>query len=403
MDAAASNQDIRRDNRRRVLALLREREPIARNEIARLAKLTEAAVSRITRELVDARLIEEIAGNGAASRPGRPVVALRLRTDGAYVVGVNITADNQWVCVGDMRGQLVAKADLGDVDMAKPASVVKGVARQTARLVKSTRIDPQRLLGAGVTIAGTVEPETGVLLQSPNLGWGVTPIARLLESAMSLPIRAEGRSVALLLAETRIGAARHLANAALFLPALGIGGAVMIDGHVARGRTSRAGQIGHLKLLGGDRLCLCGQRGCLDTVASGHAILQQLGMIAPDAGPPKHEIEHAALLEQAVAMAASGDARANAVLRDAGRQLGLSLRAVAAVADPEVIFLAGAVGHAPSYLDGARETFASDDGARILPSTVANDVTAMWLALEAFVYSRELDFDRFRAASLTDD
>ena len=398
---AASTQDIRRDNRRRVLELLREREPVARNEIARIAGLTEPAISRITRELVDAHLIEEIAGNGDGerSKPGRPVVALRLCDQGAYVVGINVSADNQWACIANMRGEILAKRSFELPDISDPQVVIAAGAKATRELVKTIGAARVRLMGVGVIVAGTVDPVTGELLESPNLGWPRMPLTSRMAAAFGLPVKLESRSMALLRTEKRIGAARALSNAALILPALGIGGAVMIDGRLVRGRANRAGQIGHLHMEGGNLRCTCGKLGCLDTVASGRAILDRLALVPHNARAPKHQIEHARLLEHAVALAASNDAAAVEVLRSAGRQLGVALRAVAAVADPEAIFLAGAVGHAESYLAGARETFALDADIPLVPSTISNDMAAISLALEAFVYSRELDISRLRDAA----
>lgn len=399
-NATVSTQDIRRDNRRRILELLREREPVARNEIARIAGLTEPAISRITRELVDARLIEEIAGSGSGMKPGRPVVALRLCNHGAYVIGINISADNQWACIADIRGEILAKRPFTLSDISEPEIVISTGAEETKRLIKAAGIDRSRLVGAGIIVAGTVDPASGELLESPNLKWPRMPLAQKLEAALDLPVKVESRPMALLRTEKRIGAARGVANAALVLPALGIGGALMIDGRLVRGGANRAGQIGHLRMDGSNIRCTCGKTGCLDTVASGHAILEQLNLVRHDKRAPKHQIAHARLLEHAVALAASKDASAVGVLRSAGRQLGLALRAVAAVADPEVIFLAGAVGHADSYLAGVREVFATDSNTPIMPSTISNDMAAISLALEAFVYSHDLDISQFRDTAI---
>jgi predicted NBD/HSP70 family sugar kinase len=398
--AAGSTQDIRRDNRRRVLELLREREPVARNEIARIAGLTEPAISRITRELVDAQLIEEVSGNGGAMKPGRPVVALRLCGDRAYVAGINISADSKWSCIANMRGEMLAKQQIDVPENGEPDVVIARSAQVTKRLIESTGIDRSRMLGIGITVAGVVDPANGELVDSPNLGWSHVPLAQMEAALLDLPIAIEGRSMALLRAEKRIGAARGMSNAALVLPTLGIGGAVMIDGRMVRGRANRAGQIGHLRIGEGNIRCICGKFGCLDTVASGHAILKQLDLLPRDESAPKHEATHARMLEQVVAMAAAQDSRASESLYMAGRHLGLALRAVAAVADPEAILLAGEVGHADSYLQGAREVFTTDTGIPVLPSTITNDMAAVWLALEAFVYSRDLDLSRLREPTI---
>jgi predicted NBD/HSP70 family sugar kinase len=396
---AGSTQDIRRDNRRLVLELLRELEPVARNEIARVAGLTEPAISRITRELVDAQLIEEISTNGSATRPGRPVVELRLSGTGAYVAGINISADNKWVCIANLRGEILAKQAIEVPENGAPEVVIAKSAQETKRLIEATGIDRSRMLGIGITVAGVVDPANGELVDSPNLGWSGVPLAQMEAALLDLPVAIEGRSMALLRAEKSIGAARGMSNAALILPTLGIGGAIMIDGRMVRGRTNRAGQIGHLRMGEGKLRCICGKLGCLDTVASGHAILKQLDLLPREEAAPKHEVAHARMLEQVVALAKAQDPRASETLYAAGRQLGLALRAVAAVADPEVVLLAGEVGHAGIYRQGVSEVFSADTGIPVLPSTITNDMAAIWLALEAFVYSRELDLSRLKESA----
>ena len=392
--SASTTQDIRRDNRRRILELLRESEPVGRIELARIAGLTEPAVSRITRELVDAGLVQEVAGSGASSRPGRPAVALRLCDDGAYVVGMNLSADKQWACVANSRGDVLAKREFALDDITDPESVIAYAAQEVFQLIKTIRIKRSRLLGAGITVAGTVDPVTGVLVQSPNLGWPQIPLKGMLEAALKLAVRVEGRSPAMLTAEKRIGVAWSMTNAALIMPGLGIGGSILIDGRLARGRLNRAGQIGHMRADHSKLRCWCGKTGCLDTVASGRAILRNLKLISNRTYMPRHQVEHALLFEQAVARDAAADPQAQRVFREAGQALGTALGALAAVVDPEAIFLAGPVGHADSYLAGARQAMAEYSDVPIEPSTVPNDMAAIWLALETFFYSRDLDFAR---------
>lgn len=402
-----STQDIRRDNRSQVLTLLRQHASLSRVELARLANLTEAAISRIIRELVDVGLVEEreLLVDG---RRGRPMIGLGLRRKGLFVLGMDIGANAQSVCLADLSGEIITRQDLNLLSFETPEQALACAAETAMQMLRVHGVDLQRLAGVGVGIGGTVDATNRVLLDAPTLGWEKVWVADVMEAAMNVPVWVESRPRAVLRAERTIGIAQGKNNIFLVHPGLGVGVALMVDGNLLRGARNAMGQIAHLKVDPGGQQCICGEHGCLDTVASGYAALSALGM-ASSAGQPGHaRVGNVWLLKQAVAMAHANDHAAIAIFRTAGEWLGRALTTLTPIFDPEVVILAGSIAQIPGYVQGVREKFhtvpSQADVANIhkgrspqVPMLVSNlplEQAAVCLALDAFVFAPSLDLER---------
>jgi predicted NBD/HSP70 family sugar kinase len=388
----ASTHDIRRDNRSLVLNLLRWHTQMSRMELARKARLTEPAISRITRELVDAGLIEE-KEESTDGRPGRPTMSLSLKGDGLYVLGMDIGANSQSLCLADLSGNIIAREDLNLLSFDSTETALSYGAEKARHMVEASGIERRRLAGIGVGIAGAVDSSNRVLLKAPTLGWDNLPVADIVETALSIPTWVEGRPRAILQAEQTTGIARQKNNVLLVHLGLGIGIALMIDRHLLRGAKNAAGQIAHLKVESAGIQCVCGEYGCLDTVASGYAVLAQLGMAMTPAQSRTARVGNTWLLKHAVEMAHAKDTAANAIFRSAGESLGRALNRFASVFDPELIVLAGTIAQIPDYVEGAREHFHLPD-VSLAVSVMSLEQAAACLALNAYVFAPQLDLKR---------
>src|SRR5690606_25412950 len=218
-----STRDIRRDNRSLVLTLLRRHTLMSRVELARQAGLTEAAISRITRELVDAGLIEEkpVFPDG---RRGRPMINLALAANGLYALGVDIGANSQSLCLTNLLGETIIREDLDLLSFKTAGAALKYCCKKALKMVQSAKVPPQRLVGVGVGIGipGAADHLNRNLLQSPTLGWENLPVADIFEAALSVPARVEGRPRAILFAEHTSGVAQQKDNVLLIHLGLGI-------------------------------------------------------------------------------------------------------------------------------------------------------------------------------------
>ncbi|GFE15031.1 sugar kinase [Streptomyces glebosus] len=195
---------------------------------------------------------------------------------------------------------------------------------------------------AGVAVPGIVDERSGTAVYAANLGWRDVPMRALLSErlggvpvALGHDVRTGG------LAEGRIGAGRG-ADRFLFVPlGTGIAGAIGIGGRIESGAHGSAGEIGHIVVRPGGRECGCGQRGCLETLASAAAIGRDW---AAACGDPQAGAADAA---KAVA---SGDARAHTVWQRAVDALADGLVTGLTLLDPQTLIIGGGLAEAGDTL-----------------------------------------------------
>ncbi|GDY32101.1 glucokinase [Gandjariella thermophila] len=183
---------------------------------------------------------------------------------------------------------------------------------------------------AGVVLPGVVDDRRGVGVFSANLGWREFPFAGELRGRLGLPV-AFGHDVrAGGLAEYRLGAARGLTDAVVMPIGTGIAAALVVGGRLHSGG-GRAGEIGHVDVGHGEP-CGCGQRGCVEAVASSAAIARRY--TERTGRPVRGAVDVAGAVR-------SGDADALTVWRDAVDALARGLLLVATLLDPQAVVLGG--------------------------------------------------------------
>jgi predicted NBD/HSP70 family sugar kinase len=229
-----------------------------------------------------------------------------------------------------------------------PSGALASVVEQGRRVLAEWGVAATHLAGVGVAVPGLVEPESGVCLLAPNLGWERIDIVAGLAGLTSSPVTVINVAQAVLAAEHREGCCRDATDAVLLYEDSGIGAALLVDGRLVRGARGIAGELGHCKLPGADGPCGCGGRGCLETVASVPAMLRRA---ASDLGV---SVSGHQGMRQLAALPQAAD-----LIRDAGRQLGHGASWVVNVLDPDVLVIAGGFLDAgEDFLRGLEEALA---------------------------------------------
>jgi glucokinase len=122
---------------------------------------------------------------------------------------------------------------------------------------------------ACVGVAGMLRGDTGVVANSPNLGWRDVPFAKLLMDRVGRSVRLENDLTAIAWGEYRFGAGRGARSIACVFVGTGVGGGAVLDGRLYRGAGNSSLEIGHVKIAPADRICGCGKTGCLETYVGG--------------------------------------------------------------------------------------------------------------------------------------
>jgi len=382
---------LRRRNREQILRFIANNGSTTRSKLAEVTGLTLAAISRITRELLDAGLLIEGEHTYSSGRVGRREARLIINPEGAYVLAISLTANRRSVVLANAVGQVVSAADCDDLDPAKPHELLQGIAGRAKTLAYDAEINLGRLLGGGVS-AAVSEGSTQELITSDPLGWQAIPVRSILSEHLDLPVKVEHRASAILRAE--LNQRDQSKDCYLINVALRTGASAFLDGRLNAPGSKGFGSLSHFRVHGNDRLCNCGRLGCLDACASGKAILTALERV--DCQPA----ETARRLVEAVSEAESGDARVCEAFHHAGENLAYGIEAVMSLFGVETVILAGEVGRQTNFIEGVesalREMGRSDT--RIERSNITSTEAATSVALQEYVLTDALNLVQLKAA-----
>ena len=318
--------------------------PLSRVDVAERTGLSSAAVTKAVRPLLDAGYLEETPDQRV--HVGRPASPLHVRSDAAFFVGVKITADELIGVVADLRARIRSVRHHKLTDRSVPAVVADIADLVSALLAEDPAYRPE-IRTLGIAVAGDVDRKTGKVHYSPFLAWHDVRLADLVSAATGLPTIVENDVRALTVAEQWFGAGVGASSFALVTVGTGIGCGLVVNNAVVAGAHGVAGEIGHILAESDGPPCHCGNRGCVESIASTPALKAELRSITGNPALTPAE-------------AHSSDERVRAGYRRAGRAIGLALATVANLVGPQRIVLSGeGLGALDLYQDEVRKTFTS--------------------------------------------
>lgn len=248
--------------------------------------------------------------------------------DHLEAVGIDIGGTNLRVARISSTGRILARAAqrITRDPEAAIAQVIQAVAK----------VDGPEVVALGAGIPGRVDARRGEVLSGGYLNFAGHDFVGRLQDALGRPVVIDNDCNMALVAEIAVGAAKGRESVVMFTIGTGIGGAVVLEGKIVRGRRA-AGQLGHVLVATGGLPCACGRRGCVETTSSGNALRR---LIAEAGFPDETGIEDLA------ALAAAGDAHARDVLDTWARPLRGAIDSMVAAFDPQMVLLGGGLGHA---------------------------------------------------------
>ncbi len=198
----------------------------------------------------------------------------------------------------------------------------------------------------GIAVPGPIDIGLGMILEPPNLNLRNAPLAKILKQELGFPVVLENDVNAGLWGEYVAGSARGYQHVIGIFPGTGIGGGIILEGRLFRGKMGSAGEIGHITVQSDGRLCGCGNFGCLETVASKTAIARDLAVLAMNgrspvlaaAGASDIRMVKSGLIAKALKAKDPGVAE---VVQRAAMFLGIGMAAMVNTFDPELIVVGG--------------------------------------------------------------
>lgn len=191
------------------------------------------------------------------------------------MVGVDLGGTQLRVAV--LRGaQLLSRVSLLTGANPTPHRIIPCVYQAIDQVLDDAGIELNQIRGIGIGVAGPLDSRTGIVFASPNLpGWDHVPLREIFYEHFNIPIFVENDANAATFGEHMFGAGRGCKNMIYLTISTGIGGGVLLNGQLLRGRNGTAGELGHITVDWHGKRCNCGNVGCLESIASGMAIARR--------------------------------------------------------------------------------------------------------------------------------
>ncbi len=268
-----------------------------------------------------------------------------------YGFGVDIGGTTVKMGLFRTDGTLIDKWEIPTRKEDDGAHILPDVAAAIKDKIAEKAIDPSDVQGVGVGVPGPVTPE-GIVRKCVNLGWGIFNVEDTLSELTGYPVKAGNDANVAALGEMWQGAGKGAKNIVMVTLGTGVGGGVIIDGHIVAGATGAGGEIGHIPVNAQEtEVCGCGKTGCLEQYASATGVvrLTKRALAASDQPSSLRELPEVTAKDTFDA-AKAGDQLALDVLEQFGEILGRGLAAIACVVNPEVFVIGGGVSKAGTII-----------------------------------------------------
>lgn len=372
----ATRSTSREINRQILLNLVREHQPISRADLARRMRIGRGRVTALVNELMDEGAVYE--GETVDTARGRRPRMLHVRTRDRLVVAADVRFGRTWMMLSDFAGNQIAQESFPT--RADPAELVAELAARAERLVR-THGEGAACEGFGLVVPGMVDPRSGRVLNSPQLGWKDVEIRHALSRATGLPVHVENTPIACALAQMWLGQRGADAGDFVYVTVSdGVGAGVVVNGRVLRGHGHTAGEFGHVPLAWDGPRCLCGRVGCWEAHTSNLATLSRyLGHELSPAETRELLGETSLTIEDVITRARAGDDRARRALEETGVFLGRGLAMIVNALNPSRIFVGGEITAAWELIEpgvraqlAERALTAASAATPVLPETAPN-------------------------------
>jgi predicted NBD/HSP70 family sugar kinase len=322
-----SQSALRQLNQQRIIETLMS-GPSTQAELARKTGLSTATVSNIVKIMQDAGL----ASTERITSSGRRALNVRLNSNGAVAVGIDFGRRHLRVVLASLGYQVIAEESVMLPLGHQSEEGIQAAVVLLEKLLRESGVDRTAVVGAGVGIPGPIDRRTGTVAQGAILPeWVGINILQHLEDTLKIPVFIDNDANLGAWSEVTWGPHQGVSNLMFMKIGSGIGAGLILNGAPYYGNVGITGEIGHATIHEHGLVCRCGNRGCLETIASTTTMIELLGR---SENPP---LTPADIVRKALAR----DSATLRVVDDAGLAVGRALGNVANLINPEVIVVGG--------------------------------------------------------------
>ena len=317
-----------------VLKVIRDNGSLSRADVAKITGLTPASVTNITKMLIeDEYLVECKVGQSSG---GRPPIMLELNPNARYVIGISIGVGMIDVVITNLSAEIILKKSIEineeryDYDF-----VFKELVKLINEVIECSKIEKEKILGAGVALHGIVNARTGMSIYSPYYGWKEINIKEALENELNLGVYVDNDVRAMALGESWFGITKDISNFVTLNISNGIGAGIIINNKPYYGVDFSADK------------CNCGNYGCLETVASNNNITKKaIKLIKQGTNSVLKELKadiNQLTIEDISEAAKLEDELAISIIKEAARYIGIAITNLINILNPTSIVVVGEI------------------------------------------------------------
>lgn len=252
-----------------------------------------------------------------------------------YLIGVDFGGTNIRAGLIDLAGKLMKKFEL-------PTDAKKGKKQVIENLILAIeKVKKEGVIGVGIACPGPLDSRRTMLLDPPNLpGWKETPLKKIVEERLKIPVFLDNDANCFAIAESKCGEGRKTKNLIAVTLGTGIGTGIIIDNKLYAGENGAAGELGHMTVEADGLKCTCGNFGCWEMYVSAKGIKARYELLKGKAAPEVPEI---------IKMAKS-DNELKELINETGIYLGIGLANIINIFDPGMIILSGGISNIKALL-----------------------------------------------------
>ncbi len=325
--------------------------PTSNPEIARYTKMSSPTITKLLQELIDLDIVMDM-GIGE-SIGGRKPNLFGINPNARYVIGIDIDCRMVKLGIFNLANDAVSEIITYFGNVKNKNEMFIELFSQLDKLLATANLDPEKFLGIGVSIPGLINSKTGQTYLDLRIDNQTLP--EVFQEKYHLPTIIDSDSRVMAIGEQAFGFAKNKKDVLCLNICDGVGLGMILNGIVYRGKSGLAGEFGHINVVKDGNLCTCGKYGCLETVASGGALIEQAqqGIKKGQESIIKEMVKgnlddiHVADIIEAVNM---GDVFAIEIINKLGHFLGEALASLVHIFNPEMIIVGGKVALAGDYL-----------------------------------------------------
>ncbi|MDP3451311.1 MAG: ROK family protein [Bacteroidales bacterium] len=322
--------------------------------ISELCSLTNNSIPTITNIIIELTNEGWVLNYGISnSTGGRKPTIFGLNPNAAYILGIDLSRRYTNIGLFDLHNNMIGEMMQLSEGLSNSDTILPTIKEAVDKILNIHQLDRDVVLGSGVAIPGIFNIRDGVSYSYPIFGG--SPVKQTFEELLNMNVYIEHDTRTMALGEQWFGLAGDYDNALFINIGSGIGLSMILNGELYKGRSGYSGEFGHIQMVPEGDLCYCGRIGCLETVASGTAIVHRAKeMILKGKNSIISRITHnnpeAINLKTVISAANSGDLLSIELLEEAAEFLAKGVSTLIHLFNPDAVIIGGEMAEAGNLI-----------------------------------------------------